>query len=172
MASVALSHAESGDELMLIVRHSEHVARFDQPAPPTICSATLPYESLRLAMQTQWNQKAPAYVGNADWSEEFMRILWTLLKVVVGIAIAIPVGILALALTVGVVGTLMGLVALAVKLAVFGLIGYGAYRVGRAMFGRSPKASAVPIRELPPVDPYYQAAMRELDSELGPVSRS
>ena len=100
-----------------------------------------------------------------------MRILWTLLKIVVGLAIAIPVGVLVLALTVGVLGTLMGLAVLAAKLAVLAYIGYGAYRVGRALFAPSRKASAAPIKELPPVDPYYQAAMRELDSELGPVTR-
>jgi hypothetical protein len=98
-----------------------------------------------------------------------MRILWTLLKVVIGLAIAIPVGILVLALTLGVVGTLMGLAVLAVKLAVLGFIGYGIFRLGRALFAPSRKTSTPPIKELPLVDPYYQAAMRELDSELGPV---
>jgi hypothetical protein len=107
---------------------------------------------------------------NADWSEEFMRIIWTLLKVIVGLAIAIPVGLLVLALTVGLVGTLMGLAVLAAKLAVLGFIGYGVFRVGRALFAPSRKASPAPVRELPQVDPYYQAAMRELDSELGPVT--
>ena len=100
-----------------------------------------------------------------------MRIFWTLLKMVVALAVAIPVGLLVLALTVGLVSTLMGLTVLAAKLAVMGLIGYGAYRVGRALLGSSRKPTAAPVRELPQVDPYYQAAMRELDSELGPVSR-
>jgi hypothetical protein len=95
-----------------------------------------------------------------------MRILWTLIKVVVGLAIAIPVGILVLALTVGVLGTLMGLAVLALKLSVLGFIGYGIYRVGRALFGPSRKMSSAPVKELPQIDPYYQAAMRELDSEL------
>ena len=100
-----------------------------------------------------------------------MRILWTLIKIVVGLAIAIPLGILALTLALGLVGKVIGLVALAVKLAIIGLIGYGAFRLARAIFGKSSKATATPIKELAPVDPYYQAAMRELDSELGPASR-
>jgi threonine/homoserine/homoserine lactone efflux protein len=100
-----------------------------------------------------------------------MRILWTLLKVIIGLAIAIPLGILALALTVGVVGTLVGLAFLALKLAVVGFLGYGAFRLLRAMFAPSPKLSAPAMRELPEADPYYNAAMRELDSELGIKSR-
>jgi len=100
-----------------------------------------------------------------------MRILWTLIKIVVGLAIAIPLGILAVTLALGVFGAVLGLVAIAVRLAIVGLIGYGAYRLARAMFGKSPKATGTPVKELPLVDPYYQAAMRELDSELGPASR-
>jgi hypothetical protein len=102
-----------------------------------------------------------------------MRILWTLIKIVVGLAIAIPLGILALALTVGIVGTLAGLAILAIKLAVVGFVAYGAIRVARAMFGsrKAPATPVQPIRELPSVDPYYQAAMRELDTELGHPTR-
>jgi hypothetical protein len=100
-----------------------------------------------------------------------MRILWTLIKVVVGLAIAIPLGILALALTVGLVGTLAALVILAVKLALVGLVVYGAFRVARAMFGSSRKTTEPPVKELPYVDPYYKAAMRELDTELGHPTR-
>ena len=103
-----------------------------------------------------------------------MRILWTLIKVVVGLAIAIPIGILALALTAGFVVTLAGLVILAAKLAVVGLIAYGVFRVGRAIFAPGRKRTSAPVqpmKELAPVDPYYQAAMRELDSELGHPTR-
>jgi hypothetical protein len=96
-----------------------------------------------------------------------MRIVWTLIKIVVGLAIAIPLGIFALALTVGVVGTLMGLAILAIKVACLALIGYGVYRIGRGLFAPSRKVTPPSVRELPQVDPYYQAAMRELDSELG-----
>ena len=97
-----------------------------------------------------------------------MRILWTLFKVIIALAIAIPVGILALALTAGLVGTLVALAVLTLKLVCLGLAGYGLYRLARFMF-----APARTVRETPAVptlsapDPYYQAALRELDSELG-----
>jgi hypothetical protein len=95
-----------------------------------------------------------------------MRIVWTLFKVAIAAAIAIPVGILAL----GLIGTLVGLLAVAVRLAVIGLVGYGLYRLVRGMFRSSPKVATAP-RALPPRDPYYEAAMREIDSELNPSSR-
>jgi threonine/homoserine/homoserine lactone efflux protein len=100
-----------------------------------------------------------------------MRILWTLLKVIIGLAIAIPLGILALALTVGVVGTVVGLAFLVLKLAVVGFLGYGAFRLLRGMLVSTPKVAAPAIRELPGSDPYYDAAMRELDRDLGIKSR-
>jgi hypothetical protein len=95
-----------------------------------------------------------------------MRVLWTLVKVIIGLAIAIPVGFLALTLTVGVVGTLLGLAVFALRLACIGLVGYGVYRLARLLFGSSSKAATAPIRELPQRDPYYEAAMRELDAEM------
>ena len=95
-----------------------------------------------------------------------MRILWTLLKVVVGLAIAIPVGILAVALAAGFVGTLVGLAVLALKLACIAFVGYGLYRVARFVFSPAPTAPAPVVRELPAADPYYEAAMRELDAEF------
>jgi hypothetical protein len=100
-----------------------------------------------------------------------MRILWTLLKVIVGLAIAIPVGLLAVALTMGVVGTLFGLAVLALKLACLAFVGYGLYRVARFFFAPQAKPMAAPISELPRADPYYEAAMRELDSEMGRPAR-
>jgi hypothetical protein len=100
-----------------------------------------------------------------------MRILWTLLKVIVGLAIAIPVGILVLGLTFGVVGALLGLAIVALKIAVIGFVGYGLYRLARFVFDPSPRKTTPPIRELPLVDPYYEAAVRELDAELGRPSR-
>ena len=95
-----------------------------------------------------------------------MRVLWTVTKVILGLAIAIPLGVLALALTLGLVGTLLGIAILLVKLGVIGLIGYGLYRVARLLFA-STKTTPAPVRELPPADRYYEAAMRELDTELG-----
>lgn len=98
-----------------------------------------------------------------------MRVLWTLLKVIIGLAIAIPVLFLALALTAGLVGTLVALAVIALKLAIVGAIGYGIFRLARAVFAPSRKAAPAPLRELsvPAPDPYYEAAVRELDAELG-----
>jgi hypothetical protein len=95
-----------------------------------------------------------------------MRILWTILKVIIGLAIAIPVGIMVLALAFGILGTLFGLAVLALKLACVALVGYGVFRVARHMFGSARKPVAPPIPELRSADPYYEAAMRELDSEI------
>ena len=100
-----------------------------------------------------------------------MRILWTLIKIVIGLAIAIPLGIVALVLALGVLGGLLGLALLALKLAVLGFVGYGLFRAARYFFSPSPKPSAQPIRELPMPDPYYEAAMRELDAEMGHAPR-
>jgi hypothetical protein len=95
-----------------------------------------------------------------------MRILWTLVKVVVGLAIAIPLSIAALGISLGILGGLIGIAKLTLKLACVGLVGYGLFRLARALFGSSPTPYAKGIRELRPVDPYYDAAMRELDSEM------
>jgi|SRR5581483_5613403 len=101
-----------------------------------------------------------------------MRILWTLFKIIVGLAIAIPVGILALAITVGVVGTLVGLAIAALKLACIGFVAYGLYRVARRILVGPSKPVAPIVHELAaPRDPYYDAAVRELDAELGGRSR-
>ena len=110
-----------------------------------------------------------------------MRILWTLIKVIVGLAIAIPLGILALALTVGLVGRQVliagdGMCEALVRgvpahLACVGCVGYGAYRLLRFMLAPPPKVSGPVVRELSAPDPYYVAALRELDAELGTKSR-
>ena len=100
-----------------------------------------------------------------------MRILWTLFKVILGLAIAIPVGILVVALTAGLVGTLVGLAILALRLAIIAFVGYGLYRVARFVFAPKPRATEPMIRELSAPDPYYAAAVRELDAELEGRSR-
>ena len=98
-----------------------------------------------------------------------MRFLSTLIKVILGLAIAIPVGIVALVLAFGVLGALLGLALLALKLAFFAFVGYGLFRVAR--FFLAPTAKPVqPLRELRAPDPHYEAAMRELDAELGYTS--
>ena len=100
-----------------------------------------------------------------------MRILWTLLKVMIGLAIAIPLCMFVFSITLGVVGVMIGLAFFALRLAIVGLVGYGVFRLARRMF--APKAHPAPpaVRELPAVDPYYQAAMRELDTEIGLADR-
>lgn len=103
-----------------------------------------------------------------------MRILWTLIKVIVALAIAIPLGIVVLGAVLGVVGVLIGLAVLALKVACVAFVGYGAYRVARHLFWPAPKPPAT--RALPDAerstDRYYEAAMRELDAELGPTPRA
>jgi hypothetical protein len=95
-----------------------------------------------------------------------MRILWTLFKIVIGLAIAIPVGMFVLAMTVGVVGTVIGLVVAAVRLACVGLVAYGVFRLARFFFAPRAQQPKPASPELASIDPYYAAAMRELDSEL------
>ena len=103
-----------------------------------------------------------------------MRVLWTLLKVVVGLVIAIPLSILVLATALGILGAMVGVAILALKLVVFGLVGWAAFRlVSRLVRGPSSDRRKGTIAELPTpaVDPHYEAAMRELDRELGPAAR-
>jgi hypothetical protein len=95
-----------------------------------------------------------------------MRILWKLLKVIIGLAIAIPLLIVVLVSTVGILGALLGLAILALKLAFLGFAGYGLYRVAKYVFAPTPRTQPASVHELPAPDPYYEAAMRELNSEL------
>ena len=95
-----------------------------------------------------------------------MRLLWGLVKVAIVLAIGIPICLFAISLALGIVGTVIGLVMMAVRLAVLGLAAYAVYRVFRWAFGRRtpPARSSAPTLAAP--DPYYAAAMRELDAEL------
>lgn len=96
-----------------------------------------------------------------------MRLFWTLLKVAIALVLVIPICIIALATVAGIFGALLGLAFLTLRLAVVGLIGYGAFRVAVRLFGGRKRPEPVRIRELPPVDPYFEASMRELDRDLG-----
>lgn len=101
-----------------------------------------------------------------------MKVLWTFLKVVIGLVVAIPISIIVLATALGILGALVGIAVLALKLVVFGLVGWAAFRlISRLLRGPSRETTQGPLAELPPVDPHYESAMRELDRELGPVSR-
>jgi hypothetical protein len=91
-----------------------------------------------------------------------------LLKVVIVLALAIPLSIIVLGTAVGVLGMMFALAILALKLAFFGLVGWGLFRlISRVLRGPSTGKRIDTLAELPPVDPHYQAAMRELDRELG-----
>jgi hypothetical protein len=96
--------------------------------------------------------------------EDDMKVLWTLLKVAAALVLVIPVSLLLL----GIVGTVLGLAIMLRRLAVIGLLAFGAFKlVARLLRGPT---SRVVSRETPrlstPVDPYYQAAMRELDRDI------
>jgi hypothetical protein len=99
-----------------------------------------------------------------------MRVLWTLFKIVIALALAIPLSILVLATALGILGALVGVAIVALKFAVIGLVCWGLFRlIGRLLGGPDRHNVSHVTRELPPVDPHYEAAMRELDRELGEV---
>ena len=100
-----------------------------------------------------------------------MRFVWTLLKVVVGLAVAIAVAILVLAMGLGILGALVGLAVLALKLAFFALVGVGLFKLASHLCGARPgsRSESRALDALPAPDPHYEAAMRELDRELGEV---
>ncbi len=100
-----------------------------------------------------------------------MRFIWTLLKVVIALALVIPVSIIVLATALGILGALIGVAILSLKIAVLALIGYGAFRLVAHLMGGPARSAPKRTESIPPVDPHYEAAMRELDRELGGTSR-
>lgn len=97
-----------------------------------------------------------------------MRVLWTLVKVAIALVLVIPICIIVLATALGLFGALFGLAVLTLRLAVVGLMVYGGYRLVKWMLtDRSPAPRPREIPETPRVDPYYEAAMRELDRDIG-----
>lgn len=104
-----------------------------------------------------------------------MTTLWKVLKVGLALALVIPVSLIVLATVLGIFGAVMGLAMLALRIAVVGVIGWGVLRLIVWMFRgeRAPSQPARPneVRQLPAVDPYYAAAMRELDRDIGDVAR-
>ena len=92
-----------------------------------------------------------------------MKVLGTLLKVAVAIVVLIPVSVIMLA----VFGTVLGLAIMLVRVAVLGLMAFGAFKLlSRLMRGPASRAQPRETPRLAPVDPYYQAALRELDRDL------
>ena len=101
-----------------------------------------------------------------------MGMLWKLFKIVIALALAIPLSIIVLATALGVLGALMGLAILTLKLAVVGLVAWGMFRLAASLLcGSTSRRKRDEIRQLPPADPYYDVAMRELDRELGHAPR-
>lgn len=100
-----------------------------------------------------------------------MRVIWTLFKVVIALALVIPISIIVLATALGILGALIGVAILSLKIAVLALIGYGMFRLVARLLGGPATNTPKRIESLPPVDPHYEAAMRELDRELGGTSR-
>ncbi|HEX7937909.1 MAG TPA: hypothetical protein VF483_02890 [Gemmatimonadaceae bacterium] len=104
-----------------------------------------------------------------------MRLLWAFVKLVIVLCLVVPIAIIALSISMGILGALVGLAIMALRLAVFGLLAYGAFRLVASLFGwrRAPSMpTGTPIvRDLPRPDPYLEAAKRELDQELGETSR-
>jgi hypothetical protein len=99
-----------------------------------------------------------------------MKLLWTLVKFVFALMLVIPVCIIVLATALGVFGALLGIAIMAIRLAVVGLIAWGVFRLGARLFRGSELGSRpYEVKPLPNVDPHYEAAMRELDRELGHV---
>jgi len=93
-----------------------------------------------------------------------MRLLWTFVKVVLTLCLVVPVAIIALSVSLGILGALVSIAVMVLRLAFFGLI---------VWWRRTPSVeTGTPvIRNLPRLDPYLEAAKRELDQELGETSR-
>lgn len=100
-----------------------------------------------------------------------MRIVWTLVKVVLALTIGIPLAIIALALGLGVLGAMIGIAVAVLKLGILALCVYGVFKLITHLLSPRPRPSQPGVKELPTHDPYYEAARRELDHELGEVPR-
>ena len=89
-----------------------------------------------------------------------MKVLWTLAKLVIALVVLIPVSLI-----------ILGTAVFALRLALLALVVYGAFKlIGRLLRGPTPsKPKEIP--QLGSVDPYYSAAMRDLDRELGEPAR-
>ena len=97
-----------------------------------------------------------------------MKVLWTLVKIAAALVLVIPVSLLML----GVIGTVLGLAIMLLRIALIGLLAYGAFKlIARLMRGPSRRVEPKATPQLGSVDPYYQAAMRELDVELPEARR-
>ena len=99
-----------------------------------------------------------------------MKLIWTLLKIALVLALAIPLSIFLLGTVITVLGALFGLAMVVLRIGIVGLVIYGAFRLFGLLFGGGKSKSQpqfVEVKELPRPDPYYESAMRDLDRELG-----
>jgi hypothetical protein len=97
-----------------------------------------------------------------------MRLLWSLVKIAIALVLVIPICIIVLATALGLFGAVLGLAILTLRLAVIGLMIYGGFRLLSWMFrDRTPAPRPRELKDVPRPDPHYEAAMRELDRELG-----
>ena len=91
---------------------------------------------------------------------------------VVALVLVLPVAIIVLGTVLGIFGALLGLAILALKVAVAGFIAWGVFRLlARLLRGPASRPAPPEIHRLAPVDPHYEAALRELDRELGEPAR-
>ena len=97
-----------------------------------------------------------------------MKVLWTLAKVGIALVLLIPVSLLML----GVFGAVLGLAVMLLRLALIGLLAYGAFKLAaRLLRGRPAPVEPKTTPQLGSADPYYQAAMRELDRDIAGYPR-
>jgi hypothetical protein len=95
-----------------------------------------------------------------------MKALWTIGKVMLAVLVGIPLAMIAFGLLLGALGAVLGVLMLALRLAVIGVVVWLVYRLLSAMFGGARVPTTARVQALPPVDPYFEAAKRELDQEL------
>jgi hypothetical protein len=108
-----------------------------------------------------------------------MRLLWKIIKVGIVLAIGLPLAFIVLATSMGILGAVMGLAFLVLRVAVICAVLWLVVRFAISLFtGKSESSKTVykaePLKPLAPVDPHYEAALRELDKEFsadGPRSR-
>jgi hypothetical protein len=99
-----------------------------------------------------------------------VRVLWTLFKIVLALVLLVPLSILVLATTLGILGALVGLAVFALRIAFAGLLVYGAVKfIGWLIRDKTPAPAPQQIADVPRMDPYYESALRELDRDVGPI---
>lgn len=91
-----------------------------------------------------------------------MNVLWKVVKVALALVLLIPLSLLAL----GLFGTILGLSIALLRLAVLGLLAYGAFRLAARLVRRPKRVEPRKAPSLNAADPFYDAAIKELDRDL------